>query len=66
MTIELHVEPYCQDCPEFEAKTVKHLFQYYGDINARAKTIVFCEHRDRCDKMMEYLKKESGRNESAN
>jgi hypothetical protein len=62
MSIELRVEPYCQDCPEFEAKPVKLTFT-----NGSSRTNIFCVHEWRCKAILRYLKqKESGIDESAN
>ena len=54
--IELKVEPYCQDCPEFEAKSIRQIFQYFGDINVKANTVIYCAHRDRCWGIVDHIK----------
>lgn len=56
MAIELKVEPYCQDCPEFEADVKKNLLSFCGSPYVKTSTIVYCKHRDRCNAHVEHLK----------
>lgn len=55
--IELRLEPYCHKCTEFEPKVKRKLVQFVGDYRATAETVVYCEHADRCDSMVEFLRK---------
>lgn len=62
--IHLYVEDYCQDCPEFEPE--KSMVRGYDlEFDGYINTIVHCEHQERCEKFMRYLKgklKESDKN----
>lgn len=58
--IKLKVEPYCQDCSDFEVEIEKPQ-AYYAAFNrcvTIGDTVIFCEHRDRCHRIMEHLKAE--------
>ena len=62
--IDLKVESYCQQCPEFEADVKKDSFveEDFDDIHnyvierTITNTSVTCKHRTRCLGMVEYLK----------
>jgi hypothetical protein len=54
--IELYVEPYCHDCPEFEVSI---------SYTALPNHHIICKHRNRCKAMLEYLKKKASE-QSAN
>lgn len=61
--IKLVVEPYCHSCPDFEVYVEKPTAYYanFGECITIGDTVIFCEHRDRCRRMMDYLKsKEKG------
>lgn len=66
--ITLIVEPYCQNCPDFEPKVDKNITECYTDNLATmerhrysfANTEIRCVHRDRCKAVKEYLALESG------
>lgn len=48
--IKLVVEPYCQNCKEFEPDFEKQVL--YSDTPKRMEicnTVIFCQHRDRCN-----------------
>lgn len=55
--IKLLVEPYCHDCPEFEAKVVSRHTPLVNSNRVLIKHIVHCEHYVKCDKMYKYFKK---------
>lgn len=55
--IKLAIEPYCENCPEFEAKLNKIEFSYL-DRMTEHDTIITCEHCDKCATIYEHLKKE--------
>lgn len=57
--IRLEVEPYCHNCPGFEAD-VKRPDKIYGagDVIELGDTIVRCVFRKRCSVMMQYLEKQ--------
>lgn len=54
--IEIKVEDYCQNCPEFdpgvEAETL-----YFDGYDTERLTTVFCVHRRRCEAIAKSLKK---------
>ena len=64
--IDLKVESYCSQCPEFEADVKKESFvtddldDIYNYIVERTitNTSVTCKHRTRCLGMVEFLKEE--------
>lgn len=45
--IELKVEEYCHECPEFEAETQKSYLSADGKI-AAVECVVVCEHAQKC------------------
>lgn len=51
--IHLHVEDYCQNCPEFKPET--STVEMYDALNKYLDTIVYCEHQKRCNIFMRYL-----------
>ena len=59
--ITLKIEPYCHKCSEFEPKVKKNLIQCVGEYKAGAETVVYCEHADRCDSMVDFLKRLVGK-----
>ena len=52
--IQLYVEGYCHNCPNFEPAVEKLDCGYCDTIHN--ETVVTCEHHDRCANQMEYLK----------
>lgn len=50
--IELKVEAYCQNCPDFYPET------FMMDSLTGSATIVKCEQANRCAGLVRYLKKE--------
>lgn len=53
--IELKVNDYCHDCPEFEAEVTK----FYGN-NTVIRTQVTCQNATRCNRLLNRLKKVVG------
>jgi hypothetical protein len=55
--IELKVEEYCNECPNFEAD-VKELraIEFVGQVPI-PNFMVMCAHRNRCSAMKRYLEK---------
>lgn len=51
--IELRIADYCHNCPEFEPDIDKYVFQGTEPI---VKTTVTCEHHQRCESMLSYIK----------
>lgn len=51
--IKLCVEDYCQDCTEFEPDVQK--VTLFGGKRDIADTTIFCEHRERCEHIKEFL-----------
>lgn len=55
--ISLHIKSYCHNCPEFEPDVQKEIHYLEGtNIERYVKTDIYCEHRIRCKKMVDYLK----------
>lgn len=52
--IELHVEDYCHNCPEFGADVQKNTL--YAGYEEYCQTDIYCKHRSRCEHIYEYLK----------
>lgn len=61
--IELKVEEYCHDCPDFEADVLKHgdtkgYYDFSGELVVTPSyTIVYCAHANRCRAVKRYLEK---------
>ena len=57
--IELKIENYCQDCPDFEAAQKKDSFCYEDLLEKReiVNITVYCEFAERCKAMKGYLEK---------
>lgn len=51
--IELKVEPYCQNCPEFCADVSR----FYSDEKVYL-TLITCEHTDICKEIKKHLREE--------
>lgn len=53
--IKLDVEPYCHDCPVFEAEQNK--IEFYSDscLGNAGDCIISCEHKNICNRINEYL-----------
>ena len=59
--IHLQVEDYCHGCPEFDAETIHE--SLWGDgKQLTGHCYVQCQHRDRCKRIVSYLKKEKNEN----
>ena len=59
--INLKVEKYCKNCPEFEAvvdKTSYGLLPMQSIHESFCNTVISCEHSERCRVIMDYLSKE--------
>ena len=54
--IKLDVDDNCQECGNFEAESVTFEKGYIGKGMLSYHTIITCKNRDKCKKMMEYLK----------
>lgn len=62
MSIELKVESYCDDCPEFEPnaeKTEWYMEDFLHKGKDRCDTEVTCIHKCRCESMYRKLKSAS-------
>ena len=62
MVIKLVLDPWCSNCPEFEAKTVSERlvadnYSFDGSLNEIVETFITCEHKNRCAGMVNYLKR---------
>lgn len=56
--IILDVEPYCNDCEEFDAdvKRPQHLYDGFGQVFEKTDTIIRCEHRNLCKSLCRHLR----------
>lgn len=54
--ITLCVEDYCENCPMFEARVFKESYDDGSGSNCH-DTNIYCEHGDRCEEQLKYLKK---------
>lgn len=60
--IKLNVYEFCQNCMEFEPRVTQRLEQLdsnYGESFVYGDTILECEHRQHCEAIYNYLKKEN-------
>ena len=67
--IKLTVDPYCENCPEFEPDVDKDIhtyrssdFRLIGTV-AECDTTITCKHKLRCESMIRQLKKEQEKND---
>lgn len=56
--IELSVEDYCQECPEFDPETTKNILRSWDDSKLYLSTNVFCKYAHRCKAMEKHFNKE--------
>lgn len=56
--IILDVEPYCNDCEEFDAdvKRPQHLYGAFGEVVEKSDTIIRCKHRNLCKSLCRHLR----------
>jgi hypothetical protein len=61
--IELKVEDYCADCPDFKPEVDKSLWRndYSLVPTEKAVTAIYCVHRNKCKCLYDYIKKDIGR-----
>lgn len=59
--IRLEVEPYCQECQDFEADVDGKKIE----LLTCSDTVIRCKYRNRCRRLSEYLKRQKGE-ENAN
>lgn len=64
--IKMDVQEYCHGCDGFTAD-VKEPEKYYAgsDIIEMTDTLVRCEHRELCENLVRYLRKQVGLNEKS-
>lgn len=56
MSIKLNVKDYCANCPDFKPHVEKEsVTDGYSGNTIVHLTVITCEHRERCKKMIEYL-----------
>lgn len=63
--ISLYVKNYCHNCPEFEPDVEKDTIYSENYLmekrTTHTQTYIYCKHKDRCESMIKFLKKEEGR-----
>lgn len=58
--IELKLEPYCENCAQFEAEVKKHNYCTSGDRSITVnETSILCKNRNLCRNLKNYLKREA-------
>ena len=57
--IQVCVEPYCQNCPEFSPDVAKSTLRNSLDRYFCVDTTIFCEHREKCSRMYNAIKEET-------
>lgn len=59
--IKLKVQPYCENCPHFEAETETH--EICDDFKTiRCETTVRCSNAEKCERIKNHLRNEERRN----
>ena len=60
MAIRLEVQPYCEDCLDFEADVEKPAIYYanFKVVETYGDTIIRCSHRDFCERIKNYVVKQ--------
>lgn len=56
MSIKLKVDPYCENCPHFEADVNTEMVVHFNEI-LRTDTYITCKNKDKCEQIMDYLSK---------
>ena len=56
--ITTEFEPYCQECPYFDANVIKIEIES-SYMRVGCNTRITCKEKDKCDLMYEYLKKKN-------
>lgn len=61
--IQLLINPYCEECGDFEADTEKEEYcDFYGDV--KYNTSIFCKYRKRCENIRDYLRERARENDT--
>lgn len=55
--IELSVEDYCQECPEFDPEVNRSIIRSWDDSKLFLSTNVFCKYAQRCKAMEKHFSK---------
>lgn len=62
--IQLQIEPYCENCSDFEAVTDMHAaVNLKGEVRM-TRCYVTCKHRERCRKIYGYLENQVEKKET--
>lgn len=60
--IKLDIQPYCRNCPDFEAKTDHECLEFSGmGFNKTAyehRYVITCRNKKRCEEMVTYLRQQ--------
>ena len=56
MSLELNVEKYCNDCPDFEAKVDKINIET-DDSFYKCFSVISCKNREKCHHIAEYIER---------
>lgn len=60
MAIRLEVQPYCEDCLDFEADVEKPNVYYanFDVVETYGDTVIRCSHRNFCERIKNHLEKQ--------
>ena len=70
--IRLEVEPYCQECQDFEADVERPECDLLFGVDYDGKTLTYlqysdtiirCKYRNRCRRLSQYLERQKGEND---
>ena len=56
--IELKVQPYCHNCPDFQVAVDGPTVFYSNNTIAEVRTTVYCQNHIHCEHIRSYLRRE--------
>ena len=60
--IALDIQPYCQNCPDFDGKVTHECMEFYSieyaGMQHEYKHVITCLNKERCEEMMKYLRQQ--------
>ncbi len=68
--INLEVQPYCENCTDFDARIEKYKVDLAADgwegNEHGSETVISCKYRKRCEGIYRYLRKQLNKEEGTN
>ena len=62
--MEIKIEPYCENCPEFEPVCTTSCFYSNDDEYTKLiQRVIYCKHNKRCKNLVRYLKNQIDKEE---